>query len=130
MADEDVRFFEFLKNEERRRLIGRAWVLVNPSVRESWGLNVIEANAVGTPCVAYDVPGLRDSIKDGMTGLLAEKGNINDLASKIIKIIEDKALRKGLSDNALEYAKQFNWDKTAEEFMKVIKWSLDEGQAF
>jgi glycosyltransferase involved in cell wall biosynthesis len=73
IAVDGVKFFGGLSNEHRRRLLARAWVLVNPSVREGFGLNVLEANALGTPCVAYDVAGLRDSIIDGRTGLLVKE---------------------------------------------------------
>lgn len=121
MAFNGVKFFSGLNDKGRRKLIERAWVLVNPSVREGWGLNVIEANALGTPCVAYNVAGLKDSIKDGETGLLAKNGDINDLADKIIRVLEDKVLRERLIRSALKYVKQFSWDKTAEEFMKVVK---------
>jgi len=120
MAFEGVKFFSNLSNEERRELVRRAWVLVNPSVREGWGLNVIEANALGTPCVAYDVAGLSDSIRDGVTGLLARNGDVKDLADKIAMVLRDEELRMRLSRNCLEYAESFNWDKTAEEFMKVL----------
>jgi len=123
MAFERVKFFSGLSNEERRKLIRRAWVLVNPSVREGWGLNVIEANALGTPCVAYDVAGLRDSIKNGETGLLVENGNVRSLAEVIIRILEDESLRETLSRNALEYSKNFDWNKTANEFMRIIKYT-------
>ncbi|MEM2074269.1 MAG: glycosyltransferase, partial [Nitrososphaeria archaeon] len=79
----------------------------------------------GTPCVAYDVPGLRDSVKDGETGLLAENGNVNDLAEKLIVFLEDADLRGKLSRSALEYAKQFSWDRTTKEFMKVVERSFN-----
>jgi len=121
MAFEGVKFFSGLSNEERRKLVRRAWVLVNPSIREGWGLNVIEANALGTPCVAYDVAGLRDSIKNGETGLLVENGNVRSLAEAIIRILEDESLRKTISKNALEYSRNFDWSKTANEFMRIIK---------
>ena len=126
MAGEGVRFFGMLPNEERRKLIGDARVLVNPSVREGWGLNVIEANALGVPCVAYDVGGLRDSIKDGETGLLAENGNVEALAEAIIRVLQDNEMRRQLGENALKYSKEFNWDKTATEFMKVLEQVTDE----
>ncbi|MCL4430175.1 MAG: glycosyltransferase family 4 protein, partial [Chloroflexi bacterium] len=58
-----VRFFGNLNDAERRELLIKSWVLVVPGLREGWGLNVIEANAFGIPCVAYDVPGLKDSVK-------------------------------------------------------------------
>jgi glycosyltransferase involved in cell wall biosynthesis len=115
-----VSFFGNLNNAERRELLRKSWVLMVPSVREGWGLNVIEANALGIPAVAYDVPGLCDSVRNYETGLLAESGNIEDLAGKAISILMDGSLREKLSRNALNYSKQFNWEKTADEFMKLI----------
>jgi glycosyltransferase involved in cell wall biosynthesis len=120
VASEGVRFLGKLSNEERRALLKRCWVLVNPSIREGWGLNVIEANALGTPCVGYDIPGLRDSIKDGETGLLAKNGDAKMLSEKLFEVIKDERLRKTLSRNSLRYSKNFCWNKTAEEFMSVV----------
>jgi glycosyltransferase involved in cell wall biosynthesis len=119
-APEGVRFFNSLSNEERRDLIKKSWVLINPSVREGFGLNVIEANALGVPSVAYNVAGLRDAIVDGKTGLLAVPGSTEDLASAIIRILEDVDLRNRLSEEALVRARNFNWDKVADDFMKII----------
>ena len=95
-------------------------ILIVPGVREGWGLNVIEANALGVPAVAYDAPGLRDSVRNQETGLLVENGNIKDLAEKTISVLSDEMLRKTLSVNALNYSKQFSWEITAREFMKLI----------
>jgi glycosyltransferase involved in cell wall biosynthesis len=66
------------------------------------------------------VPGLRDSVKNQQTGLLAKDGIIEDLAEKTFKFLTDNLLREKLSLNALEYSKQFSWEKTADEFMKRI----------
>jgi glycosyltransferase involved in cell wall biosynthesis len=121
MAGKGVQFFGSLPNEKRRDLIKKSSILVNPSVREGWGLNVVEANALGVPSVAYDVGGLRDSVKDGVTGILVDSGNIEAMAAAIVRVLQDEALRNLLSENALKYAKVFNWDKTAELFMKVFK---------
>jgi glycosyltransferase involved in cell wall biosynthesis len=49
------------------------------------------------------------------------------LAEKIVAVLGDERLRRRLSENALEYAKQFNWDKTAKEFMGVIERIVNEG---
>lgn len=121
-AVDGVKFFGFVPKSNKISLLSKAWVLVNPSVREGWGLNVIEANACATSAIAYDVPGLRDSIVDGKTGLLVkENGNIEALAEAIIKLLKDERLRKRLSKNALKWAKRFSWDKSAREFEKIIK---------
>jgi glycosyltransferase involved in cell wall biosynthesis len=121
MAGEGVGFFGGLSDTERRERVGRSWVLVNPSVREGWGLNVVEANALGTPCIAYDVAGLRDSVNNDENGLLAKAGSVEDLAAKTIVILEDEVLRNRLSCRALDYSRQFDWDSTAGEFMKIVK---------
>jgi glycosyltransferase involved in cell wall biosynthesis len=120
MAGLGVRFFGGVSSFERRELLGKSWVLIVPGLREGWGLNVIEANALGVPCVAYDVPGLKDSVKNGETGLLVESGNIEGLAEKVIGLLENQTKLQTLSFNALNYAKEFNWDKTANEFIAKI----------
>jgi glycosyltransferase involved in cell wall biosynthesis len=120
-APEGVRFFDSLSNKERRDLIKKSWVLVNPSVREGFGLNVIEANALGVPSVGYNVAGLRDAIVDGKTGLLSTPGNTEDLANAIIRVMTNADLRTRLSEEALVRARNFNWDKVADEFMRIIK---------
>jgi glycosyltransferase involved in cell wall biosynthesis len=121
LACNGVRFFGNLPNEERRNLTKRAWVLVNPSVREGFGLNIIEANALGVPCVAYDVHGLKDSIWNGETGLLVKSRDVQALAEGILSILRDEGLRKKSSEKALKYATHFSWDRTANEFMKIVK---------
>jgi glycosyltransferase involved in cell wall biosynthesis len=121
LANGGVRFFSGLSDDERRGLIGRAWVLVNPSVREGFGLNIVEANALGVPCVAYDVAGLRDAIINNETGLLVESGNIMALEEKICLVLTNYTLRARLSENALSYSGSFSWDRVADEFLSVVK---------
>src|SRR5256885_167117 len=77
---QDAELLGHVSRTELYERMARAHCLLVPSVREGWGLVVTEANAVGTPAVGYDVPGLRDSIHAGETGLLAEAGNPAALA--------------------------------------------------
>ena len=121
MAGEGVRFFGSTSNEGRRELIKKAWVLVNPSVREGFGLNVVEANALGVPCVAYDVHGLRDAIVDNGTGLLVKSGDVEGLGKAVCDLLIDNARRIRLSEKALTYSRGFSWEDVADKFLKVIK---------
>ena len=114
-----VHFFGHLSNVERRALLSRSWVLIVPGVREGWGLNIIEANALGVPSVVYDVPGLRDSVNQE-TGILVEAGNIQTIAENVINLLENSTRRQKLGLSALRYSKEFNWDKTANEFINKI----------
>jgi len=122
-AGSGVKFFGYVDCETRDELVKRAWVIAVPGVREGWGQVVTDANALGTPAVGYDVPGLRDSIRDGFNGLLVESGP-EALADGLMRILSDDGLRENLSRIAIELAKRFCWDKTAEEFMKVLERSL------
>ncbi|HEY3419612.1 MAG TPA: glycosyltransferase family 4 protein [Methanomassiliicoccales archaeon] len=116
----DVTFYGRLQLEEKSRLVSRAHVIVVPAVREGWGLVVTEANAMGTPAIGYRVPGLRDSIKDGKTGLLCDP-NPTAMAETIVSLLSQEEKRIELSKNALEDAKEYNWDRTAREFIDLFE---------
>ncbi|MFB3890026.1 MAG: glycosyltransferase family 4 protein [Candidatus Bathyarchaeia archaeon] len=119
MSVQGTRFYGRLDDSERRRLIEQSWVLVNPGVREGWGLNTIEANALGVPCVAYSVPGLKDSVQDYRTGFLVKNGDVQALADGLLTLLTDEELRVRFSRNALEYSCNFSWDVTACEFLRI-----------
>jgi glycosyltransferase involved in cell wall biosynthesis len=115
-------FFGYVDEATKAKLLREAWVFVITSEKEGWGVTVIEANACETPCVAFDVQGLRDSIIDDVTGILVRAdGNVDNLAEAIIRVLEDDELREKLSKNALQYAKRFSWDIGAEMFLKAIE---------
>jgi glycosyltransferase involved in cell wall biosynthesis len=92
--------------------MGRAHLLLATSVREGWGLVVTEANALGTPCVAYDVPGLRDSVKHGVTGWLTTP-DPRSLAGAAKDLIERPELYSKLRAQAIEWGRTCTWDNTA-----------------
>jgi glycosyltransferase involved in cell wall biosynthesis len=120
-----VKFYGALDNFERRNLIEQSWVLVHPGVREGWGLNVIEANALGVPTVAYSVPGLRDSVQDNITGFLVKSGDIQAVTEKLLILLTDEKLRELFSKNALDYAHNFSWDVTAQKFLQIAMASAN-----
>lgn len=117
-------FTGFLPLEEKIQLLNQMQVVVNTSAKEGWGLTVTEANACGVPAVASDVPGLRDAVIDGETGLLYEYGNIEQLAEKILLLLRDEHLRTRLTNGALEYAQSLTWDKSAEIMLDVIEYVI------
>ena len=103
----------FVDEAEKVRLLQAAHVAVQPSEKEGWGLTVIEANACGTPCVAAAVPGLRDSVRDGETGLLVPPRDPETLAASLGRVLRDDALRARLAAGALAWAARFNWEDAA-----------------
>jgi len=115
-----IRFLGRLFPDARDELVRKSWVIAVPGIREGWGHVVTDANALGTPAVGYNVPGLEDSIRDGYNGLLVES-SIPTLASALMRILKDRSLRETLSQNAMKWASQFSWDRAADEFSNLIE---------
>ncbi|MCH2173649.1 glycosyltransferase family 4 protein [Myxococcota bacterium] len=109
-----TRFTGYVSDEERDALLRETRVCVFPSVREGWGLTVIEANACGVPVVATHAPGLRDSVVDGETGFLVADGNIEGFAERIAQLLTDDALATRMSTAAQDWAKRFDWKHAAD----------------
>ena len=125
VADSDlashVTFFGRVDRAKKERLMARAHVFVMTSVREGWGLVVTEANALGTPAIVYNVPGLRDSTRDGETGLVCRENSPSALANAILKLYGDSDLYTRLRRNAWAAAKRLSWDETARIAWDAIK---------
>ena len=103
------------------RFMQEAWGLVLPSVKEGWGMVVTEAAACGTPSIVSNVTGLRDSVVDKKTGIiLSKQPSSKELANAISLLIENKKLREKLSLGALQWSKEFNWDKSYTRFKHLI----------
>lgn len=95
-----------------------AWVLTSASSHEGWGMSITEAAACGTPAVVTDIPGHRDAVVDGVSGILcADPGA---LAPALTAVLTDPARRAALSAGALAQAARFTWDATATEAMRLL----------
>lgn len=125
--DRKVQFWGFVSDEKKFELLSRAHVLINPSIREGWGFVVIEAASVGTPTVAYNVPGLRDSIVDGKTGILCSKNTIEDLSENVLKLLGDKKIYERMCKNAIFWSKNFSWQKASKQSIKLIESLVSKG---
>ena len=116
-----IKFVGRVLESAKPALFAKAWVSVQPSSMEGWGITVIEANAAGTPVIASDVPGLRDSVRNPHTGLLVTWDNREKWVDAISKVIKDEPFRKSLSAEAQLWSKKFSWEKSTNEFLKVIQ---------
>ncbi|MEX1183434.1 MAG: glycosyltransferase family 4 protein [Gemmatimonadota bacterium] len=105
----------FVSEERKRDLFRRAWVHALASPKEGWGISNMEAAACGTPTVASDSPGLRDSVRHEQTGFLVPHGDVAALATSLQRILHDPALRDRLGANARAFATGYSWDRAAAE---------------
>ena len=116
-----VTFTGRVSDQRKIELLQSMWCKVTTSAKEGWGLTVLEANACGTPVVASNVPGLRDAVRDGKTGLLYPYGDHQALATAVLRLLRDTAMRERLGAEALSWARSFTWDRAAEETLAILK---------
>lgn len=119
--DKKIFFWGFVSEAKKFELLSRAHIAINPSIREGWGLVVIEAAYVGTPTVAFDVPGLHDSILNNRTGIICAENTVEDLARKILELIRDAKRYKRISRNAITWSRKFSWEKSAKMSLTLIE---------
>jgi len=116
-----VTFWGFVDESKKFQLLARAHVLINPSMREGWGLVNIEANSVATPVVAYRSPGLVDSVKDGKSGIICTENTAQDMADQVEKILGNKDKYASLQKSAISWSKKFNWQKSKKLSLELIE---------
>lgn len=119
--EKSVSFAGKVSEKEKLNLFQHAWVMVNPSMKEGWGITTIEANACATPVIGSDVPGLRDSIVNGQTGELVPYGNVKTLAQHIKKYLADEPRRIATESSACKWAQSFRWDNSAHRLYDLIR---------
>lgn len=117
--DKFTKFFGFVSEKEKYELLSQAHILINPSIREGWGFVVIEAASQGTPTVAYNVAGLKDSVLDGKTGLLCDP-NPTSCAQEIKYLFDNESIYISLTKNCRKWSQKFSWKESVKESLKLL----------
>ena len=110
-----VRFLGRIDEAEKLSLLRRSWALVFASPKEGWGITNLEAAACGTPVVASNSPGIRESVLDGESGFLVPHGDTRAMAAAMLQLANDPALVTTLGVQARGFAETFTWERAAEE---------------
>lgn len=115
-----VTFHGHVSDRRRDELVGGAWVMVMPSVKEGWCLAITESGAQGTPSVAYaGAGGVTESIRDGETGRLV--ADLDDLVEAVRHLLRDEAARHAMGAAAHEMARTLTWDTCAARAEEVLR---------
>ncbi len=116
-----VEFLGFVSEVEKRELLRRSWIHLLTSVKEGWGISNLEAAACGTPTIASDVPGLRDSVVHGRTGFLVPHGDVEALGGRIEELLGNEEQRARLGSGARRFAEGFSWDASARAMERFLR---------
>ncbi len=116
---ERVRFAGFVSDEEKAELLARSWAHVLTSPKEGWGIVSMEASASGTPTVASDSPGLRETVRQGETGYLVPHGDVDALAAALERVVRLEN-RDRLGRAARSMAEEHAWGTMADSFENLL----------
>ncbi|GII33098.1 glycosyltransferase family 4 protein [Planotetraspora mira] len=117
----------FLSEADKNAVLSGARLNVTASEFEGWGLTVIEAAALGVPTVAYDVAGLRDSVRHGVTGWLVRDGeSLADVVRLALKELGDPRTRARMGVACRMWAREFTWGKTGASMTELIATELEK----
>ena len=115
-----VKFHGYVTAQMRDDLAGSAWIAACPSAFEGWGVVCMEASARGLPVVASNVAGLRESVRDGETGLLFPYGDPAALSGTILELIRNEPVRLSMGSAGIGWAKIHTWDGSANTFAQLL----------
>ena len=110
-----VRFLGYVTEIQKRDLLRRAWASILASPKEGWGISNLESAACGTPVIAADSPGIRESVIHGDTGFLIPGSDISAYAAAMRGLVESPVLVRTLGENARRFAELFTWERAARE---------------
>jgi glycosyltransferase involved in cell wall biosynthesis len=112
---EAVRFHGFVSEADKLRLLRSTWANLFPSPKEGWGITIVEAAACGTPSLASDSPGLRDSVRHGETGYLVPHGDVDALAGRMLELAAEPELVTALGTQGRAFAETLTWEGAAQQ---------------
>jgi len=117
-VEENIRWWGYVEEEKKRELLAKAHFLVNMSIKEGFGLVVLEANVQGTPAVGMKVAGLKDVIKDGINGILIK--NEKDGGEKIVNLYKNNKKYQLLVKSSTKYVDRYDWEKILSTSFNLI----------
>ena len=115
-----VTFHGHVSDAERDAILDRSWVLLAPSVKEGWGIAIMEAAAHGVPAIAYrSAGGVCESVVDGETGWTVD--DLAELEKRSDELLRDADLRTRMAENARAWAARFDWPSAGRRFAQVLE---------
>jgi glycosyltransferase involved in cell wall biosynthesis len=115
-----VTFYGEVSEQEKLKLMKQAHLLLHTSIKEGWGLVIIEAASQGTPAVVYNVGGLRDSVKNGKTGIVLKNNTPSEMAIQTLQLLKDFKKYHAFQQACLTYAKSLSWKNTTQKSLKLL----------
>ena len=129
---QSISFLGAVEHHQVPEILAKVDIFVMPSIREEFGVAAVEAQAMEIPVVATKVGGIPEVVRDGITGILVEPYNSEQLAAAIIELIEDPEGRKQMGKAGRRYVlSHYRWEDNAalmDDLYKSVLESPGEGR--
>ena len=119
VLEKNITVFGFRDGVEKLRIFKDSKVVVHPAIYDSGGMAACEAMACGLPGISFDLPALRTYYPKGM--LKTSCYNSKEFAENILKLLNDEKLYKKMANDALNWAKKWDWDERSKELLSLLK---------
>ena len=122
---DSVEFLGQISQKEKFTRMKKSHILLHASVKEGWGLVVLEAASVGTPAVVYNVHGLRDVVKNGVTGVVVSQNSPREMAKEALELYGDRKRYSEMQKNAKIWVDSLSWPEVARQSLKFLQKAID-----
>ena len=110
-----------ITDEEKNKLYSISKICLIASKKEGWGLSAFEPQAYSCITVAYNVPGINESVIDGRTGILIKDGDLNSLCEAVSRLTNDQTVIEQLSKNCYQRVSDYSWNNCYSDFKQAIE---------
>lgn len=121
-----VKFLGKISRDKVDEIFSKSKICLVATEKEGWGLVAMEAQSFGCPVVGFDVPGLRDSVINQVTGILVNFGDITSLGEALSSLSNDEIAWKRMSEMAIKRSKLYDWNSCYVDFKNHMQEALEE----
>ena len=123
-VERQVKFFGVVTEKTKYNLMARAHILLHASVKEGWGLVVLEAASVGTPAVVYNVAGLKDVVKNNITGVVISNNSPAEMAEEAMRLQQDVVRYRQYQKKGKEWVRSLKWENVIRQSISLLQQAI------
>lgn len=119
-ARSQIKFLGYVTDKMKLKLMRKAHILLHASIKEGWGLVVLEAASQGTPSVVYDTHGLSEVVRHGKTGIVVSDNSPQSLAREAVMLYRNRKQYREFQKNGIAWVKSLRWDVVTKSSLSLL----------
>lgn len=129
--EKEIEFLGFISQAEAANVYANADVAVIPSIAESFGVSAVEAQSAGIPVVISNEDGLKEATSVGVSSIVVEKRNENEIANAVIELYDNSTKREEMGKRGREFViSKYEYNSCFEKIEEIFKKTLNDREIF